>query len=225
MILKSDFKTVTYPSRYGVYTIRVQYDEFPDSPRNWSNLATMVCWHRRYRLGDKHPFDCPEEFLDEAKSEPCIMMPLFLYDHSGISISTGHFGDRWDSMQVGFIYVPKKKVCQEFGWKRLTASRISRIETLLSSEVDYYDRYLRGEVFGYTAEDAKGNEINSCYGFYGIDMQENGLMDNAISSIQYDIGQKDKQLKEQVNKHLAKLQGWIRCGLPFIYRKPLQITL
>lgn len=33
-----------------------------------------------------------------------LLMPLYLYDHSGITISTSEFCDPWDSGQIGFIY-------------------------------------------------------------------------------------------------------------------------
>jgi hypothetical protein len=58
-------------------------------------------------------------------------LPLFLYDHSGISISTGSFGCRWDSGLVGFIW---------------TADETARNEWL-ESEVATYDQYLRGDQY------------------------------------------------------------------------------
>ena len=33
-------------------TIKVFVDEDPQSPREWDNAGTMVCFHRRYNLGD-----------------------------------------------------------------------------------------------------------------------------------------------------------------------------
>ena len=38
---------------YKGYTINIDYDEDPMNPRtDWDNAAVMVCWHRRYNLGD-----------------------------------------------------------------------------------------------------------------------------------------------------------------------------
>ena len=37
---------------YRGYNINIYYDEFPDSPRTWDNVATFVCEHPRYHLGD-----------------------------------------------------------------------------------------------------------------------------------------------------------------------------
>ena len=34
-----------------------------DDPRSWDNIGTMVCFHSRYNLGDKHYYGYPAEFL------------------------------------------------------------------------------------------------------------------------------------------------------------------
>ena len=33
--------------------LSIYLDESPESPREWDNLGTMVCAHRRYSLGDE----------------------------------------------------------------------------------------------------------------------------------------------------------------------------
>lgn len=55
----------------------------------------------------------------------------------------------WDSGQVGFIAVSKAKVREEGGWKQLTQQRIAMIERGLKGEVETYDQFLRGEVYGF----------------------------------------------------------------------------
>jgi len=70
----------------------------------------MVCFHNRYILGDtenKHrlhgkgenTFTNPEDFEDwykENENSVAVILPLYLYDHRGLSISTGSFHDMWD---------------------------------------------------------------------------------------------------------------------------------
>lgn len=43
------------------------------------------------------------------------ILPLYLYDHSGLTMSTSDFGDRWDSGCVGFIYMDKATAMKEIG--------------------------------------------------------------------------------------------------------------
>src|SRR5690625_3920396 len=88
---------------------------------DYDNLGHIICWHSRYNLGDKHNYYNPREFLeelllgfeddkrldkiDEKDNETLIeelqkhvvMLPLYLYDHSGITINTTGFTCKWDS--------------------------------------------------------------------------------------------------------------------------------
>ena len=52
-----------FEAAYHGHTIKIYHDPDAESPREWSNLGTLICWHRRYRLGDSHRFDSPEVFL------------------------------------------------------------------------------------------------------------------------------------------------------------------
>src|SRR3990167_995153 len=87
--------------------IELHQDELMESPRGWDNLGTMVCFHSRYRLGDSHNFESPKDFQEQITEEAHVILPLYLYDHSGLAINTTGFHCPWDSGQVGFIYVSK----------------------------------------------------------------------------------------------------------------------
>lgn len=54
------------------------------------------------------------ELIGLCKSKVAIL-PLYLYDHSGLAMSTSDFGDRWDSGCVGFIYMDKDTAMKELG--------------------------------------------------------------------------------------------------------------
>lgn len=173
---------------YKGFKIKVFSDDSPDSPRNWDNLGKMICFHRRYSLGDKHDLSI-EEAKKLEQSKNTISLPLYLYDHSGITMNTTGFNCPWDSGKVGFIYVEKKDVRKEWGWKQLSAKRIKKIEDILRSEVDVYDDYLRGNVYGYKIESPEGDELEdgSVWGFYGYDHEKSGLLESAHPTIDYEI--------------------------------------
>ena len=213
------------------YTLEVIQDEYPNDPRNWSNVCTMVCWHRHYKLGDDHNFESPDEFMqhlyldvigkhwcDEHESDDwhdiyeelqktdlVLIKQINLYDHSGITVSTSSrypYNDRWDSCCVGFIYVTKKTIFKECGsiteknWK-------DRADKYLEGEVETYDQYLRGDVYGYALtkktiyqekcphcgevirEYEDEEEVDSCWGFYGDCLEENGILDEIGSDLQF----------------------------------------
>lgn len=116
-----------------------------------------------------------------------IVMPLFLYDHSGISISTSK-SCRWDSGQVGFMYITKRDAVVKSGNKYFTKALEEKTIACLESELKTYDTYLRGDVYGYRILDKEGNDIDSCWGFYGYDHEKSGLMDEAKGYIDYREG-------------------------------------
>lgn len=184
-------------------------DEEPDNPRNWDNLGKMICFHRRYKLGDEHNFKSARDFLEqlvfelhgdkygtyealadmsldellELVEEKAVILPLYFYEHSLVSISTRSFVGRaqhaeCDSCQVGWIYVAYNDVLKEFRAKEMTPELRRKAEKILESEVEVYDLYLRGEVFGYIINDERGNTVDSCFGFYGEDWKKNGLLNH-----------------------------------------------
>lgn len=46
------------------YNLQVFRDEYAENPCEWDNLGKMVCWHRRYNLGDKHDYESPQDFYE-----------------------------------------------------------------------------------------------------------------------------------------------------------------
>jgi hypothetical protein len=148
------------------YTVKIYQDEDPGiGPRDWDNLGTMYCFHNNYILGDKHSMDAEDVRL-LAEHHKTISLPLFLYDHSGITMSTTPFSCPWDSGQVGYILVEHEKVLKEYGRKRMSRALREKVRNILQSEVEEYDQYLTGDVYGYVIE-RDGEHIESCWGFYG----------------------------------------------------------
>jgi hypothetical protein len=143
----------------------------------------LICWHRRYRLGDSHQFDSPEAFLRdlagvsdqsdlsmeqlrERAARKAILLPVFLYDHSGLAMNTIGFHCPWDSGQVGYVYVTREAAQKEYAAKRVTKALRSKAEDILRGEIVSCDAYLAGRVYGYIIE-RDGEEVDACWGFFG----------------------------------------------------------
>lgn len=134
------------------YKLQVGFDEYPDNPRKWGEpLTKMVCFHNRYELGDKHNYrqddyssweELKQAIIKEENVSISGIKPLYLYDHSGITISTSPFSCRWDSGQVGFVYITQEN-------KEQNKLSDEQTQELLDAEVRGYDRYLIGEVYSY----------------------------------------------------------------------------
>ena len=170
----------------------IYQDEHPESPREWDNLGIMLCGHRSYELGDEQ-FNS-REALDERLAElnPVIKLPLWLLDHSGLTMQTGSFAEdaqQWDSGQVGWIVATKKDILDNFtGYDKngkrkpmrtlLSPRMIKNAEEILRSEVKTYSCYIGGDVYGYTIEkkstcdkckNISSDTSDSCWGFYELE--------------------------------------------------------
>lgn len=169
---------------YKGYTINIHIDECEESPRtSCDNLGRMICFHTRYALGDNHEMNV-EGAKGMENSNDIIALPLYLYDHSGLTMNTTGFSCPWDSGKVGFIYVTKEDVRKEYGWKVISQKRREQIEKYLRGEVETYDNFLTGSVYCYTITDPDGIElVDSCGGFYGYEHEKSGLMEYAKNAI------------------------------------------
>jgi hypothetical protein len=173
-------------------------------------------------------YEYPDEYDDEVEAkaweeiqnliqftltEHYIILPLFLYDHSGITMRTGPFGDPWDSGQVGVIHVSKDKAWAEWGsgfvkYLGVDTPGLTRNSYYhpfqekdgqigirdhfgkpvvlgpgeyqqvkdeivwadrLDGEVKVYDQYLTNDIWGYVVETENGVEVDSCWGFFGLE--------------------------------------------------------
>ena len=174
----------TEEKRIGNYLIEIIQDEHTDCPREWDNLGKMICFHSRYNLGDKHDYQFydynsyDEQRKDiEKKENSCVILPLYFYEHSGITISTSPFGCTYDSRQLGWVVVSKEKVRKEYGVKRINKELIEKVTNILENEVKTYDQYLTGDVYGYRVSEVTEcelghehkEEVDSCWGYYGVE--------------------------------------------------------
>lgn len=143
-------------------TVFIMSDPEPQNPRkDWDNAGTMVCFNGKYDLGDTHDFLLAQDFGEwwQNNGEGGCMLPLYLYDHSGLTMRTTPFDCPWDSGIVGFIYMTRETIEKE---------GIADPECVLKAEVETYDQYLRGDVYCFSVED-NGHVVDSCCGFFGID--------------------------------------------------------
>lgn len=179
--------------------LTMETDDDVESPREWENLGTMICFSNRYNWGDKHGYSTPRHFLEELAAESLdnheakaivdkalekafphelkqngdneyywhatlehnvfedetyeteeeaeermeeakedwennpikelsyeelkqiirtkhVLLPIYVYQHSGTSMSTTPFSCEWDSGQAGFIYASKQRFLDETGY-------------------------------------------------------------------------------------------------------------
>ena len=166
------------------FKMEILLDEDPCNPRDpnyQENLGNMVCFHGRYNLGDSHEFDSPQELNEFFEANEVIKLPLYLYDHSGITMSTQPFSCPWNSGQVGYIYMTKETLIKEYG--EYNDETVKTALEYLKGEVKEYDLYIRNEVYGYKVYEVDENgdevdEFDACWGFYGNEYCEESAKDS-----------------------------------------------
>ena len=119
-----------------------------------------------------------------------VALPLYLYEHSGIAMSTTSFNDRWDSGQIGWIYTDKETVLSHGGKIQSSKGNLIKVTERnwkegayqnLKEEVKIYDMYLQGQVYGIVIEEYDSDlkefdEIDSCWGFYDDGYDEEKIL-------------------------------------------------
>lgn len=164
--------------RFKHFTVTVEHDEHPINPREFNEyLATMTCFHNRYMLGDSHTMS-PDALRNHIEQPEVVSLPLYLYDHSGLTMNTTGFVCRWDSGQVGRIHATYDRIREWYGVEEVTPEVIERAYESMRNEVAEYDRYLTGDLYAVIVTkkeyDAERNEvietcIHSCGGFESVE--------------------------------------------------------
>ncbi len=184
--------------------VEIHFDSDTCNPRKeFDHVGKMICWHRNYQLGDKHKHHDTDDLLWDLATDihpdfpsrenvewgdsvwrdrawaivnkHFVILPLYLYDHSGITMSTGAFSCPWDSGHVGWTYLRLEKARKDLFLSKEQPTPVEvRQHALeaLESEVEEYDQYLTGQVFGFITyalglDGEKDEELDSCWGFYG----------------------------------------------------------
>jgi hypothetical protein len=169
----------------------------------------MICWHRRYNIGDDHNFADPLAVMEDitgldressSKStifqkahEKAVILPIYIYDHSGITIRTTPFSSRWDSGFLGYIYATKEDIRNNWNIKKVTQKYLDWAKKLLEGEVQVTDEYICGDVFGFKS--SYKDALDSYWGFYGEE-GKNDAISEAKAFIDYEkTRRKSRSLK------------------------------
>ena len=197
---------IVHEEEYRGLRIRIMPDDDPIPPRDWDNLGTMVCFHLRHALGDEHDYNSNDygswtemKKAIEEQEDPAVILPLYLMDHGSLTMSTGPFSCPWDSGRVGFIFVSKTRAREELGVKRLSRKSLEKVRGWLEQEVEIYDQYLMGDIYGFvvdrpeTCEACSNTEHEmeaSCWGFFGMDdciVEARSAADSIANQVEVDF--------------------------------------
>lgn len=171
------------------FEVTVEDDMNPIDPRMNDNMGVLIAYHKRYNLGD-YKFnkmhkaaadDCSnwaefERYLRESH-DAAVILPVYMYDHSGVCLSVDPYEDKWDSGRLGLIYCTNAMIKNEYSVDEVSLDLVLQVENRLKEEVKDYSSHLSGEIYHYVIEEIEvcnlGHEhrtvVDSCGSYYSID--------------------------------------------------------
>jgi hypothetical protein len=167
------------------YKVEIRQDEYAESPREWDNLGTFIMQHGNYDFGDiffnidpyarvsfEDDFKYHLKEVENCTIKDVLYLPVYMLDHSEITIDVSPFSCSWDSGQIGYIYVTKEKIRKEYNVKRVSNKLQTQVLRALTYEIEMLDNYITGNVYEYTVYDENNEVVDSCGGFYGYDFKK-----------------------------------------------------
>ena len=199
------------------FKLTIQKDFDTPSPRgdDYENLATLVSSHRKLVVGDDNALDKLTKEIRSHKNYKdsyeydydfqsvkamqdlgekiglfAVTLPLYIYTHSGSTISTTPFSCSFDSGQYGFAYITKDEAYSFYDIKRITKVITEKLEQIIKDEVSVFNSYINGDFYYFNL--FKINEIgeaiqtiDSCGGFQTADIEKNGMKDEISEEYHY----------------------------------------
>ena len=132
--------------RWIVSTYWKEFDAFVAQQENQEELKELQEWNY------EESGSC--NIVDEFVSTNFVILPIYMYEHSGIALSTNPFNCRWDSGSLGVILT-----------KITPQSCLDSVKKDLKNQVGSYSSYVNGDVFEWSILDSDGNFVDSRGGY------------------------------------------------------------
>lgn len=204
--------------------VKVENDDWSESPREWDNLWNILTWTSRYESIDTNQFRDLEEFLLDNLTEKqmvnlykgnpstqefferiqkrfydlgYLVEPISKYEHSGVSYSVG-VSQGWDVGVVGLAMVNINDIKKEYGASVLSKSLKEKVYSVLKAELETYNLWANGEVYIVSLVDFEGNLVESFSGVIGYKNEDDMIQEYVDYYTNYNF--EDFKLKELVEK-------------------------
>lgn len=163
-------KLILFPNRH--YSDRNEFEKHANGSGFESTLRSLAWWITRsdamedeYKVSMDHIFRCVNKHY--------IVIPVDQDRYSGLS-SRGETVAESDEHCDGLILFPVADLPKE-GIDRGQAVKN------LECEIEEYAAWATGDTWGYVIEDENGDELDSCWGFYGIEYAKSEAESSAKS--------------------------------------------
>lgn len=177
-------------ARFHEFTLNIRYDDSgASSPLDWDNLTEIVVLDapRRGQLGDRQPDGREEEALERGgfpllarylrmTKQALLVVPLEVFDDWRPSVKIARDTEDVD----GYALVTEKTA-------EMIGTPPNLFEEVVRQDVQTYNQFLQGEVYGWEVLDENGEHLDSVWGYIG-DIQY--VKTEAEENARYHYGQK-----------------------------------
>lgn len=127
-----------------------------------------------------------------SKRKGILAFPILSYNNGDIQYYLGDNIDRWDGAVSGFAWVGKFKLYQEFKVSKISSKLVEHLKSHITSDLEFYNKYVRGDSYGFELYGSDGKFLDSGYGIY----EQEGKPDSLFNTILSFLGTKDKSFVE-----------------------------
>ena len=148
------------------------YDDNTDSPRNDTNVATVLTWERDYdspdenndtfeEFAEKHGVDTSKKWdldsiMEAMRKEGYYVVPVYALHHGVSHYSIDDFKDPWDSGVAGIAFCKKQKGLPDDD---------DYLRTIIDQEIKEYDAWVNGEIYGVARLDKTADIVDETTGW------------------------------------------------------------
>lgn len=163
-------------------TCELHYDEEPSSPADWDQLGTLYGFRsltREYGFTEAADGEAEDAFerggsallvryLRTARGEYAVPFRFVDYGSGGARIHATSIDDERAS---GYIATTRKRfeeLCGAWGYKPADYDGTPEqwLEHTLADELESWNNWVQGNVYGYVVRDQRGDVLESVWGFY-----------------------------------------------------------
>lgn len=134
---------------------RREFEHYCENDR----LYYLQSWADTVEVRDRCP--AAQKAIAEALATVAVVLPLYGFDNKGITTIP-------NNRQIGMAHVTRMRVTEE----KLSSSTDQSIQDTLWAEVEEYQQWRTGDVWGFVISDGCGHEIDSCWGLHGREYAE-----------------------------------------------------
>lgn len=172
---------------YKGYKIVIEYDDTPENPmKNWDMIGREAILKNRDSITGKPDLvlwvdELWDEDIDdeltlteylEREAGAVVVVPYKLYDGGSHGVSLEEVDD---ILADGAFFLTEEDLKREFG---NVEDAKERARECILANMKIQTMYYNGEVFGYVVKEGD-DVLDSLWGFYGLDFEKNGLLEEA----------------------------------------------